>query len=207
MRYALVTGGSRSEVARYLPDNYEVIVENFCTHLTSGKPAVVVAGEDAAGWTLDGYVIPRLASGLIWGREVRGKYMGIGYSEAACHMRVAGHECHVIEEDRFINGTEIPEEKRFGCFVLDPTEGMHSMTKSEAGWQLQVRDVTDELTTERKLEILADAALTPAAEAREMTEDEVRNVLEELTLPEPIHGDDLPRPDDEPDLPMPGDRW
>jgi hypothetical protein len=31
---------------------------------------VVVSGADMAGWTLDGYVIPRLASGLIWAEEV-----------------------------------------------------------------------------------------------------------------------------------------
>lgn len=36
---------------------------------------------------------------------------------------------------------------------------------------------------------------------------EVRAMIDESPLREPIHGDDLPRPDDMPDLPMPGDRW
>jgi hypothetical protein len=30
----------------------------------------LIEGEDNAGWTLDGYVIPRLASGLIFAKEV-----------------------------------------------------------------------------------------------------------------------------------------
>jgi hypothetical protein len=31
---------------------------------------VLIAGEDDHGWTLDGYVLPRLASGLMPGREI-----------------------------------------------------------------------------------------------------------------------------------------
>jgi hypothetical protein len=31
---------------------------------------VIIAGTDYAGWTLDGYVLPRLASGLMFGEEV-----------------------------------------------------------------------------------------------------------------------------------------
>lgn len=53
-------GISQSSIARYLPDNYEVV--------GSGEdrtgPYVVIAGEDRYGWTLDGYVIPRLQTGL-----------------------------------------------------------------------------------------------------------------------------------------------
>jgi hypothetical protein len=30
----------------------------------------VIAGEDVAGWMLDDYVIPRLASGLIFANEI-----------------------------------------------------------------------------------------------------------------------------------------
>ncbi len=56
-------------IAAYLPDNYQV---------TGVGPApegdryrrVHIAGEDNAGWTLDGYVIPRLASGLYGCTEV-----------------------------------------------------------------------------------------------------------------------------------------
>ncbi len=49
-------------IARYLPDNYAVVA-------VDGNE-VTVAGRDVAGWTLDGYVIPRLRSGMIAAREV-----------------------------------------------------------------------------------------------------------------------------------------
>jgi hypothetical protein len=44
-------------IRRYLPGNY------------TATTYVVIEGEDVAGWTLDGYVIPRLGSGLICARE------------------------------------------------------------------------------------------------------------------------------------------
>lgn len=80
-RYALVgSKGSRWDdvgvVAKYLPENYSVehLVENVDSE---GWPshwpypnAIVVSGYDVAGWTLDGYVLPRLASGLIRGVEI-----------------------------------------------------------------------------------------------------------------------------------------
>lgn len=47
-------------VQRYLPENYEA---------QRVGPAIVIVGTDVAGWTLDGYVIPRLASGLYFARE------------------------------------------------------------------------------------------------------------------------------------------
>jgi hypothetical protein len=49
-----------AEIARYLPENYEAI--------TDGAD-VLVFGVDSHGWTLDGYVIPRLASGMLWAKE------------------------------------------------------------------------------------------------------------------------------------------
>lgn len=57
-RYALVRDVERSPletVRRYLPWNY-------AAHAVEG--GILIHGEDNAGWTLDGYVIPRLASGL-----------------------------------------------------------------------------------------------------------------------------------------------
>jgi len=56
-------------VDRYLPGNYELAAE---VHDADGEPFALVRGEDCAGWTLDGYVIPRLASGLIWAHEISG---------------------------------------------------------------------------------------------------------------------------------------
>jgi hypothetical protein len=66
-RYALIASkGSRWDneevVAKYLPDNYVV---DGVTSL-----GIVVSGRDKAGWTLDAYVLPRLASGLIFGTEI-----------------------------------------------------------------------------------------------------------------------------------------
>jgi len=51
------------KVANYLPSNYSVAVR-------SPDNAVFISGHDQAGWTLDGYVIPRLASGLLFAKEV-----------------------------------------------------------------------------------------------------------------------------------------
>jgi hypothetical protein len=73
-RYAKVTvpeGKSAADhaetIRKYLPlgGNYWVAA------IVLGDPAwVLVAGEDKAGWTLDGYVIPRLWSGLIRADEI-----------------------------------------------------------------------------------------------------------------------------------------
>ena len=52
-------------VRAYLPDNYRAdLVDNVV------DAGILIYGEDKAGWTLDGYVIPRLASGLIYPQEV-----------------------------------------------------------------------------------------------------------------------------------------
>jgi len=78
MRFAIVSlNNSRAEqIARYLPDNYRVV--GYAPHdklaemgdLRGIAPCVVIGGEDKAGWTLDDYVIPRLASGVIGAMEI-----------------------------------------------------------------------------------------------------------------------------------------
>jgi hypothetical protein len=53
-------------IRSYLP-------HNFTAHESSGTihgDAILIEGYDRAGWTLDGYVIPRLGSGLIFAKEV-----------------------------------------------------------------------------------------------------------------------------------------
>ena len=67
-RYALVRGNaiSKERIAVYMPGNYEVMYEGEF----AGETVVVIGGRDSAGWTLDGYVIPRLASGLWWADEI-----------------------------------------------------------------------------------------------------------------------------------------
>lgn len=49
-------------VSAYLPSNYHVS--------GTDDAGVFITGHDNAGWTLDDYVIPRLASGLYFAREV-----------------------------------------------------------------------------------------------------------------------------------------
>lgn len=73
-RHAIVeVGSSKSEVALlavvrgYLPGNYEAFLEE-CVD-ASVDPYIEIEGYDRAGWTLEGYVIPRLASGLICAKE------------------------------------------------------------------------------------------------------------------------------------------
>lgn len=63
VRTAHVSGArDADQVAAYLPSNYKVI--------GGDEKVIVIQGEDYAGWTLDGYVIPRLGSGLMGCREV-----------------------------------------------------------------------------------------------------------------------------------------
>jgi hypothetical protein len=38
--------------------------------LGTAEGQTVIAGRDRAGWTLEGYVIPRLASGLYFASEI-----------------------------------------------------------------------------------------------------------------------------------------
>jgi hypothetical protein len=54
-------------VRNYLPANFEARV---FADATLGD-VVLIEGYDRAGWTLDTYVIPRLASGLIVAKEVK----------------------------------------------------------------------------------------------------------------------------------------
>ena len=63
MRYAVVQGArDESVVEAYLPDNYIIVRE---LPLPSGW--MLMAGEDDRGWTLDGYVAPRMRQ---WGMAV-----------------------------------------------------------------------------------------------------------------------------------------
>lgn len=78
---ALVTD-HRARVEALLPSNYRVIHEAFeqrhvfsATAPTGGvrtaeRIVFVIEGEDNAGWNMDDYVLPRLASGLIIGEEI-----------------------------------------------------------------------------------------------------------------------------------------
>ncbi len=56
------TRESLETIKRYMPDNYHA------SQLEGGE--IFIVGEDVAGWTLDHYIIPRLASGLIFAHEI-----------------------------------------------------------------------------------------------------------------------------------------
>lgn len=62
LRRATVNGNPDT-IAAYLPANYRIESAN--------GDCVTIAGYDSAGWTLDDYVIPRLASGLLFAKEIR----------------------------------------------------------------------------------------------------------------------------------------
>ncbi len=65
LRIAQIHGRpSVATVQDYLPSNY------YVRQRLDGT--IFVEGYDDHGWTLDGYVIPRLGSGLIAAREVTG---------------------------------------------------------------------------------------------------------------------------------------
>lgn len=88
-RYAIVRNtDTQRQLEAYLPDNYRIIFQGY--ELPNGlapgrsryahtnpdesdrtiREVFVIQGEDRAGWTLDAYVKPRLASGLIWAEEI-----------------------------------------------------------------------------------------------------------------------------------------
>ena len=75
-RYAVVKGSGISEdaVAACLPFNYRVAASGVGE---DGRDAVVIRGEDDCGWTLDDYVLPRLASGLYFGAEASAREAGL----------------------------------------------------------------------------------------------------------------------------------
>jgi hypothetical protein len=62
MRKAVVNSDSKS-IAAYLPSRYSVV------KVEDGK--TFIEGEDFAGWTLEGYVIPRLGSGMFFCEEIK----------------------------------------------------------------------------------------------------------------------------------------
>jgi hypothetical protein len=60
MRYA-ITYSDIGTVIDYLPTNYKA---------TPVGEALLIYGEDDHGWGMSTYVIPRLASGLVWAEEI-----------------------------------------------------------------------------------------------------------------------------------------
>lgn len=70
LRLAIATNGrSLDDVAQFLPDNYKVVAGT----LVDGIKGALVVGHDHLGWTMEGYVIPRLSSALITCKEILGE--------------------------------------------------------------------------------------------------------------------------------------
>ncbi len=55
--------GFLDRIKALLPENYKV-------GYNSDNEQFLITGHDVAGWTLDDYVIPRLASGLVFAEEL-----------------------------------------------------------------------------------------------------------------------------------------
>ena len=64
MRIAIAHTGKSKDVARYLPNNFQVLGR------TLDNTGTIIVGVDDHGWSLDAYVIPRLGSALISCEEV-----------------------------------------------------------------------------------------------------------------------------------------
>ncbi len=60
-RYAVVYGIKGDTLERYLPGNYRILSMHAAD--PNGGTNYVIHGRDYAGWTLAGYVVPRLGSG------------------------------------------------------------------------------------------------------------------------------------------------
>jgi hypothetical protein len=58
---------SLEEVQRYLPEGWNAVI---AASTANDEDVIVAWGEERAGWTVDGYIIPRLASGLIVAKEI-----------------------------------------------------------------------------------------------------------------------------------------
>ena len=85
MRYAIIMDDG-DRIRDFLPQNYVVMSDAVVGELPVSLPngpvdwgrvpfmvgdaGCVVGGYDVAGWTLGGYVLPRLASGLHFGCEL-----------------------------------------------------------------------------------------------------------------------------------------
>lgn len=62
-------------IARHLPNNYTIV--------GADSEGVTIRGIDHYGWTLDGYVLPRLASGMFYGEEL--PHVSGDCSDMSCH--------------------------------------------------------------------------------------------------------------------------
>lgn len=110
-RFAVVLcrSGEVDAVQRYLPGNYALMESFPGTFEGLERVIVVIGGSDVAGWTLDGYVIPRLRSGNYAARELE--------APQGLHDK-GGHPC--LSEDWLLSN--LPEGWTYDC-VMGPQSG------------------------------------------------------------------------------------
>lgn len=62
---------SAKQLWAYLPENYAVVASLTLESGQAGcaKTEYLIVGYDDAGWTMEDYVVPRLASGLLWATD------------------------------------------------------------------------------------------------------------------------------------------
>jgi hypothetical protein len=73
IRIARIFSNNREEIAQYLPRNYRVASTD------DNDGSTIVVGTDDHGWTLDGYVLPRLGSGLLAGKEITDEFTQVSW--------------------------------------------------------------------------------------------------------------------------------
>lgn len=147
------TGITLQSVSAYLPRNYEVMGWD------ETGTAVVIEGHDNAGWTLDDYVLPRLASGLYFGTEVvpsttplrgRGRDRGAGVSRYRITERpwftereVAGVELQVTDLFDSRTGTVYAD----GAYRVVGTDGRRvgRIEKGERAFDFAMSTFRDEV--------------------------------------------------------------
>jgi hypothetical protein len=90
-RFARIKGRdvTTDRVEAYLPRNYSVLYFEDDT--------VTITGFDNAGWTLDGYVLPRLASGMYFGTEIYEEALSGDELEAERLRRAKAYTAYVRE--------------------------------------------------------------------------------------------------------------
>lgn len=100
-RYALITAKTDSElnaIRAYLPGNY---VARRAGTFEPHHDTVVIRGEDDHGWTLNEYVIPRLASGLRFAREIDAEEYHLLMDEARINDEMTEAELRGISAPDF----------------------------------------------------------------------------------------------------------
>ncbi len=70
IRIARIFSTDADTIAQYLPKNYRVA----STDDSDGSLSTLVVGTDDHGWTLDGYVLPRLGSALLAGEDITDQF-------------------------------------------------------------------------------------------------------------------------------------